>query len=354
MLELILQQRYRANGIPVDISPYRNHGTGVDAPKALGPAPDHDVVQFPNPTSRIKIGLGTQKAWSPLVALKIEVLARVNPIAARTLTLVAGDGSFRFRIMETALEASFEGPPGDGAYIRSDSSYSPDHQFHAVPANRWTTLGFYHDGFAKMRLQIDGVVVGETPVSGAVPGVKSGGVCVGNSVMGAEPLLGEIDEVRIWRAYPRGVDQEFLCRPFDKATAQCWEALFRTVRDWVKRDPVEAQALMNLLSARQRLVTRTLLLLPVDELSRIRAILREYRRLWCAGQIDGSQMRNVLRQWLAALRRHGLDPVADPHRAEIEALRQRANIDPRLLTLDCDPEAGLFLSLLEQIQEEVK
>jgi hypothetical protein len=103
MLELILQQRYRVSGIPVDISPFRNHGTAFNTLGVAGPASDHDVVQFPHPTSQVKIGLGTMGAWSPLVALKIEVVARVDPQAGRTLTLVEGDGSYRFGIFETAL-----------------------------------------------------------------------------------------------------------------------------------------------------------------------------------------------------------------------------------------------------------
>jgi hypothetical protein len=348
MLELILQQRYRVDGIPVDISPYRNHGIGFDAPKAPGPAPDHDVVLFPHPASRVSIGLGTQRAWAPLLALKVEVLARVDPRAARTLTLVEGDKSFRFGILETALEASFHGPPGGGTYIRSDSSYAPDGQFHAAPANRWARLGFSHDGFGKMKLFIDGAVVAETTVAGAVPAVQAGGVSIGNAVTGGTPLLGEIDEVSIWRAYPRGVDQEFLCRPYDKATAQCWEAVFRAVRDWVKREPTEAQALASLLAAQQRRLLRTLFLLPPAEQTKVRASLQEYARLWCQGRIDGPEMREVLRRWLAALRQHGVDPASDPYRAELESLRQRAAIDPRALTLDCDPAAAAFLRLLEQ------
>jgi hypothetical protein len=345
MLELILQQRYRVSGIPVDISPYKNHGTGFDTPGVTGPAPNHDVAHFPHPASRVKIGLGTMGAWAPLVTLQIEVLARVDPRAARTLTLVEGDGSFRFGIMETALEAMFPGPPGDGTYIRSDSSHAPDGQMHAVPANRWVTLGFQHDGFAKMRLLIDGRVVGETTVAGAIPPVGPGGVSVGNTVAGGIPLLGDIDETRIWRLYPRGMQQEFLCRPYDATTAQCWEAIFAAVRNWAKSNPAEAGALTNLLAAQQRRLIRALFLLPQAEQTKIRAILREYAKLWCEGRIDGAKMRDVLRRWIAALRRHGLDPASDPLRGEIEALRQRIRLN---LNLDCDPAIKAFLGLLQQ------
>src|SRR5438128_11206288 len=107
------------------------------------------------------MGLGADHQWDPLVALRIEVVARINPLAARTMTILEGVGAFRFGILESALEAGFEAPPGTSAYVRSDTTYSPDHQMHRVPANRWVTLGFDHDGFSKMQLRIDGRIAGE-------------------------------------------------------------------------------------------------------------------------------------------------------------------------------------------------
>src|SRR2546423_388211 len=96
MLELICQQRYRVAGVPTDLTPYRNHGTAIDAPGAPGPHAGADVIRFPNPDSRVAIGLGKLGAWAPLQALKIEVVARLDPGAGRTLGLVEGAGSFFF------------------------------------------------------------------------------------------------------------------------------------------------------------------------------------------------------------------------------------------------------------------
>jgi hypothetical protein len=344
MLELICQQLYRLQGVPVDISPYRNHGSAIDAPGVPGPDATHEAIQFPNLDSRVAIGLGKLQAWSPLGALKIEIVARVDPQAALMLTLAEGDGSFLFYVNQTALAASIGGP-SSAMYIRSADADAPDGKLHAVPTNKWTTLGFYHDGFAKMQLSIDGKIVGETTnVTGGVPSVQAGGVAIGNNVVGGRPLLGSVEEVSIWRLDPNEMRREFLCRPYDAATARCWEAIFRAVRAWVTSHPPQAKSLIDLIDARLTPLIRGLFLLPPAEQAKARVILQQYAKLWCEGRIDGSDMRDVLQQWIAELRRLGLDPAKNLPGAEIEALL--SGIDVKLLTLDCDPAAIAFLQLM--------
>src|SRR5438045_2812355 len=106
MLELICQERYRVDGIPVDIGPYHNHGRRNGTAAVPGITAGQTAIGFPNPSSRVSIAPGVDGQWIPLVALRIEVRAKVNPLAARNLTLVDG-GSFRFGILESALDASF-------------------------------------------------------------------------------------------------------------------------------------------------------------------------------------------------------------------------------------------------------
>ena len=101
MLELICHQHYTWDGVPADKSPYRNHGSGINTGGAAdGAEPGSGVITFPQPHSRVRIATGP--AWQPLTALKIEVLARVDPLAKRKPILVAGHGSFRFGLMEGA------------------------------------------------------------------------------------------------------------------------------------------------------------------------------------------------------------------------------------------------------------
>jgi Concanavalin A-like lectin/glucanases superfamily len=347
MLELICQQRYREQGVPVDLSQYHNHGSAWDAPASGGMNPGQTAISFPHPNSCVAIAPGAGQ-WAPLIALRIEIAAKiVDPFAARTMTLVEGAGAFRFGIMEKALEAGFFAPPGvKDTYVRSDSTYSPDGAFHQVPPNRWVKLGFDHDGYSRMRLLIDGHVIGERIVSAAVPPVQTAGVSIGNTIGGGTPLVGGvIDEVAIWRLDPKGIKREFLCRPYDESTAQCWAAIFRAVREWGEAHPAELVAVLSALSAQSRAAIRTLFLLPEAEQAEIRAILHEYEHLWCSGRIDGGEMRAVLARWVAALRRHGVDTGAG---ADLKDLRRRLSIDDKKLSLECDPAARRFLQLFEQ------
>jgi hypothetical protein len=296
----------------------------------------------------VAIAPGGERQWVPLIALRIEIVAKItDPFAARTMTLIEGAGAFRFGIGEKALEAGFSAPPAvKDTYVRSDSTYSPDGSFHEVPPNRWVTLGFEHDGYSKMRLLIDGQVIGERVVSAAVPPVQGAGVSIGNTIGGGTPLVGGvIDEVAVWRLYPKGIKREFLCRPYDEPTAQCWAAIFRAAREWGEAHPAELVAVLSALSAHSRAAIRALFLLPEADQTEIRAILHDYEHLWCEGRIDGPEMGAVLARWLAAMRHHGLDTGAG---AELQDLRRRLSIDDKVLSLECDPVARRFLQLFEQ------
>ncbi len=347
MLELISQQRYREKATPVDVGPYHNHGTPVDTASAAGTVPGRTAISFPDAGSRVSISPGDKGQWTPLVGLRIEVVAKVDPQAAYQLTLLEGHGAFWFGIGQTALEASFEGPPGSGTYVRSADAFSPDGSLHAVPANRWVRLGFDHDGYSRMQLLIDGTIVGETPVTAGVPPVQNTGVSIGNKVGGGQPLLGIVDEVRVWRLYPKEMRDEFWCRPYTAATAKCWEEFFKAVQNWAATHPADLKTLLDLLSVQLRALVRSLYLLPASEQAAIRAILKEYLRLWCAGRIDGHEMRSVLDRLVAALRSQGIDPVFGALGAELDALRQRSGLDPKQLALHCDPKLAAFLKHLE-------
>jgi hypothetical protein len=348
MLELICRQRYRVAGVPTDLTPYRNHGTAVDAPGVPGPNPGKDVIRFPNPDSRVKIGLGNLGAWAPLGALKIEVVARLDPRAGRTLGLAAGDGSFFFYVGETALEAIVFGPSGN-MHVRSADADSPDGRLHAVPTNRWATLGFYHDGFAKMQLSIDGRIVGEKTVAAGVPSVHAAGVAIGNTIADGNPLQGEIDEISIWRLDPNEMRREFLCRHYDAKEARCWEAIFRAIRAWAAAHPSQAKALFGLIDADLNNFARALFMLPAAEQATMRAILRDYVKHWCEGPIDGPQMGKVLHRWVSELHRLGLDTVGNLDSGEISPLL--SGFDLKKLNLQCDPAAIAFLELMRKAGE---
>ena len=359
MLELICQQTFKLNNQSFDLSPYRNHGTALDTAVPPDSAqPGSGAIRFPLPDSRVAIAIGPDpvqaSSWQFLKALRIEVLARIDPRAARTMVLAAADGSFRFGILEGALEAIVEGPGGTNTYARSADEYAPDGKLHTVPGGRWVQLGLSHDGFAKMQLSIDGALVGETLVNGGVPPVGAAGVAIGNAVGGGLPLLGDIDEMRIWRLDPKEVQREFLGRPYTPATAACWEAIFRAVIAWMQRAPDQAKVVMEGLRAWQDRLARALFLLPHGEQAYVRGVLHNYARLWYAGNIDGPEMADVLHRWLRALVRHGMDPAKDAGLIALAPALEQAAKDAGPISLDCDPAIQGFLALLQQAIDDVE
>lgn len=346
MLELICQQRYRIDGIPVDIGPYHNHGSRHDTSTAPGVAAGQSAIGFPNSSSRVSIAPGGEGQWSPLVALRIEVRANVNPSAARNLTLVDG-GSFRFGILESALNATFVGPPGSATHVRSDETFAPDGALHKVPANRWVTLSFDHDGYSAMQLLIDGKVVGRTAVSAGVPPVGADGVSVGNRIAGGAPLRGEIDEVRIWRLHAEEIRNEFWCRPFTSRSAHCWEEIFQQLGDWAAKHPADVASLETLIESRMRAIVAALFTLPPSEQAKIRDLLRDFLKLWCAGHLHNDAMRAVVDELVAALRRNHLNEALHAD-AEVLAVQRRTGL---AVSVHCDPAFTGFLALLERAIE---
>jgi hypothetical protein len=350
MLELICDQSYTWAGVPADKSPYDNNGTAINTGGSYdGVAPGSGTIAFPHPDSRVRIATGGP--WHSLVALRIEVLARLDPHARRVSVIVAGDGSFRFGIMEGALEAQIQNATGSNNYVRSDASFSPDHMHHPVPNQKWVKLGFHHDGFAKMRLLIEGELVGEAVIEGGVPPVQTLGVSIGNAVeVDSYQFPGEIDELRIWRHDPKALKRELLGRPHTPKMAGCWQRLFEKVADWTKHHPEQSRALTNQLDAARDAFVRALYLLPDSDQAKLRAALLAIKKLWFAGEIDGPAMESALCDWIALLRSFDIEPVDDPSYHALNAEFAKVGIDGHDL-LKCDLKIALFLERMRKAAE---
>ena len=176
MLELICHQHYTWDGVPADKSPYRNHGSGINTGgSADGAEPGSGVITFPQPHSRVRIATGP--AWQPLTALKIEVLARVDPTGE-----APADAGRRSRLLPLRPDGRGAGgaistmPAAATIMSGALTILRRTTQYHPVPANKWVRLGFHHDGFAKMRLFLDGELVGEAVIEGSIPPVQNLGV----------------------------------------------------------------------------------------------------------------------------------------------------------------------------------
>lgn len=343
MLELIAHARFRAQGVPVDLGPYHNHGTAHATAAVAGVDPSKSAVAFPSAASAITVPKGERGQWAPLIALRIRAVINVDAMAARTQTLVECAGGLRLGIMEGALEAGY---PGTGAtYVRSDSTYAPDAAYHPVPSNRWVAIEFDHDGYSRMRLRIDGQVVGVASVGSGVPPVQAPGVRIGNDAAGTTRWHGAIDELMVWRLDPHGMEKEFLCRPYTRATAHCWEEIFRASQGWGNAHPSDLATLMQAIAAGTRPFVRALFALPPAEQKKMRDALARCRALWCQGRMDTPQMEQALRDWRDLLRRHDLDSYLDG--AQIRAAASRVSVDPKLRSLACDPKVAAFLQRFE-------
>ncbi|NYF91803.1 LamG-like jellyroll fold domain-containing protein [Tunturiibacter empetritectus] len=342
-LELILQQRYRVDGIPVDLSPYRNHGSGVDTASAPGPAVSQFAVSFPNNDSQVAIQPTAAQGWASLLAIKVEMVVFVDAVFVREQGLIDASGAFTFAISEKALTAQIAGP--GGAFVRAADAFAPDGQFHPVPLERWVTVGFYHDGFSKIQLTMDGKLVGQADVSSGVPPLQ-GSIAVGNHIGGSHPLNGRIDEVRVWRSDPKAMQREFLCRPYTPKTAACWQALFEDVVAWAKAEPAAVASLLQLAEQGRRALLGGLELLSPADQAEARGLLNRFMKLWCEGKIDGDAMRKVIRQWLELLKKHGLDTDRGQRMAELQRVLNAAKTEAPVIDPKCDPAMQAFFALI--------
>jgi hypothetical protein len=345
MLELICDQHYTWDNLPADSSPYRNPASALNTFSK----PGSGTIEFPHPNSRVLIKSG--QAWQPLIALQIEVLARVDPRAARSPVLVAGHGSFRFALAEGALEAQFNSATGHHNYVRSAAAFSPDCKDHFVPANKWVKLGLHHDGFAKMRLFIDNELVGEAVVEGGIPPVQGLGVSIGNHIdQDALQFPGEIDEVRVWRLDPMAMKRLLLGRPYTPEEARCWEKHVEKTIDRLRQHPEQRKLLAQQLRSEQRSLLRSLFLLPDSDQAKVRAVLAAFGALWFAGKIAGPEMEKVLCDWVSLLRALDLDSGSDPASSALDATVAEMKIDSHDV-LQCDPKFAAFLTLLRKVLE---
>ncbi len=350
MLELICDQSFTWDGVPADKSPYHNDGRATHTGGSFdGVQPGSGMITFPHPDSRVRISTGL--AWQPLISLKIEILARVDPMMQRTPTLVAGQGSFRFGLMEGALEARFENATGSHNHVRSDQQFAPDHNFHRVPTNKWVRLGFDHDGFAKMRLFIDGELVGETIVEGGIPPVQGLGVSIGNDVdRDGSQFPGEIDELRIWRLDPKAPKRAFLSRPYTRQTARCWRQYWESTIAWARRNQEQGKSLTQQIQGEQEAVVRSILLLPDSEQAKLGAVLTAFSALWRAGNISGPEMAKVLCDWFALLRGAGIEPGGDAATSAALAAAFAGRQAEAKALLRCDRKMAVFADLLREAE----
>jgi hypothetical protein len=186
-----------------------------------------------------------------------------------------------------------------------------------VPLGHWVNLAFEHDGIAAMRLYADGQMVAQRHQ--VLAGIRDAGVDglrIGNGSGADEFLGGDIDEIKVWRRDPQSLWREFSRRPLDAATAACWYDFLLRIDEVLRAHP----DCSRLLGALRDAIERTLRTVAAHGPAAVEQLLRfrdEYRALWSAGTIDGSDMANLTQAWIGWLRSLGVNPEAD---ATLQAL----------------------------------
>ena len=329
MWELICHQTYDWHGLPIDRSVYDNHGTGFGVQVlADGAAAGSGALRF---VAGSAVSVPLNPACRTLRAVRVECTLRVTDPQPVKRMLVDCGNSFQFFIFSSGLWAlhavqpdaagiyfgmfGFHGYHNDGVSTVSDGLGDTNYQ---VPLGHWVNLAFEHDGIAAMRLYADGQLVAQRHQ--VLAGIRDAGVDglrLGNSSSGADEFLGgDIDEIKVWRRDPQTLWREFSRRPLDAAAAACWYDFLLRIDEMLRANP----DCSRLLGALREVIERMLRTVAAHGPGTVEQLVRfceDYRALWRAGTIDGSDMANLTQAWIAWLRSLGVNPEAD---ATLQAL----------------------------------
>jgi hypothetical protein len=303
MFQLILHHPYTHVPEAIDISGAGNHGV-VRRPD-VGFTPDgasvgSGALTFDLPTSRVSVP--RTPVFQHLQALKIETIVRLRSLGDRR-NLVEGEHSFAFFIQPdgtlwgTALGRQTPGGPLDWFGANSAPTGGG-----IVPLNQWVKLTYIHDGFATIRLYIDGQLVAiNSSLHSPIRPVGPRGIHIGNwPPDDAYTFAGDIDDVRIWRWDPDAAYYQFFCRQ----PAGCWKQIVTDLGRWA-RGPEGQRRLRSLILCVGTAQTELIRAVRGQGEEAIRAneeFARRYRDLWCKGPIDGDEMKQLLEEWLRWLR----------------------------------------------------
>jgi hypothetical protein len=346
--ELICHHTYSGTpGVVYDLSPnHRSSGVTVDLADsdfvAAGATAGSGAVRFHSTDAAIQIPPNTD--WQPLDAIRGEVTLLLDPPPAgggQTVSRLIDAGSVQFDIRAGGLRAWFVSNPL--GYTEVSTALHAVVPNVKVPTGQWMTVGFLHDGVANQQLFLDGILVAAT--GGPLRPVQaSAGVTIGNAPSGGLPIRGLLDDVKVWRANPRRVFDDFFDRPMDPETAACWDDYLRRLRRWMDSNPDCADRLQADVTAAANSVLRDAL----NHGPRLRQHLadsaKRYRAHWRAGELDSPAMARVLVELASALQAAGIAPDVNP---DVMSLRQSEcmrRFRSEVGSPDCDRQ---FMAMLE-------
>jgi hypothetical protein len=209
-----------------------------------------------------------------------------------------------------------------------------------VPYDQWVTLGFLHDGLTTIELSIDGVTVARTKPRWPVR--PEFGATIGNAGYVEFPLVGDVDEVKIWRLDPYRIPRDFFDRPKDDATVRCWLEFLRWWRRWRKTNPECADEMDELVATLTHTLSTQLASSPMWP-DRFLAVKRGYHELWQHNRMGGEEMATLLNEFAGELKKNGVDPDRDQLLNRLLDSNCFHRFRAEMPSLDCDPELATLL-----------
>ena len=350
MWELICHHTYKWHGLATDLSLYESHGSVKGASfLADGAAPGSGALRF---GSSDHIHMEPGRAWNRLVGLRVECTARINTVTPHRQTFIEADSSFGVQTADRRLFAWFRAQPSThpGATTEVLATYHAGVGLppYRLPLNKWFQILFVHDGLTHMQFSVDGAAV--TPpraVLSGIPGVKPKGIRIGNGLAGNEAFEGDIDDIKIWRLDPNEARRQFVGRPMDPATADCWTRFVESLRDAFAKYPDCAEKLRTQMIAAVDRLRRAIVTEGPETRQRFEEAGAHYANLWREGRIDGPEMRKLVIDWCTWLRLVGI-PLDDPAFRDVMESQCWKLIRAEIASIDCDPRAIAFLRLLAE------
>ena len=366
----ICHHSYSRQGLALDDTSFENHGKSYDTVyEPDGVAVASGASHFGDPTSRIRIA--TNPSWSSLRALRITAQVRLDALNPTRSNLVEGHLSFAFFVTSggvltaTVLGPEVVGGPKVWHGVSSAPPYAPDSRLHTVPVGRWVTLGLEHDGFAGMRVSIDGQVVGERrDLIAPVASVGALGVHIGNwPDANAYALMGSIDDLVIEKYDPDALGKEVLLRPWRGTDADCWAFLLQAIEDAIDAGDETALDLLAVIGWIRDNVLRQLLSQDASVVQQNEDFALKFLDLWSSGGMASDEMAQLLADWFCWLKLYaGVDLGALAASMSSPTLSERprrpglqfGSLQERVGERECDPELLQFLKLIESALEGLK
>jgi Concanavalin A-like lectin/glucanases superfamily len=346
--KLICHHTYAGTpGVVYDVSPnHQNHAVVVDIHDddflRDGARVGSGSVRLRTRDARIEIPANA--SGQPLDAVRGEVTVLLETPQSGHVSdcrLIDAD-SFRLDVRSGGLVAWFRSYPTRFAEVTTHMD-GFDPTFH-VPLDRWITVSFLHDGASVMELSLDGQVVARRtgplwPVS--VPGY----VTIGNARSGHSAMFGLLDDVKIWCRHSNLLEEEFVGRPMNTATAECWGRYRTNLREWSRRNSACGRELRDLGDAAVASLRRQALGVGPEERRRLAGFVEAYRALWSSGQLDSPPMSALLAGVAVLLSQAGAGPDEDPALQRLLDSDCLRRLQSEVPVPDCDRQLSAMLEL---------